>query len=61
MGTLDLVGQLAQGGAEALGLFLISMHDRILKQSIQPLDLLNLSAQARKSDGGSSHLSVASP
>ena len=41
MGTLDLVGQLAQGGAEALGLGFIPMHDRILKQRIQPLDLLN--------------------
>ena len=58
--SLDLVGQLAQGSAEALGLFLVSMHDRILKQSIQPLDLLNLSSEA-SGEGGSSHLSVASP
>ena len=30
--SLDLVGQCAQGGAEALGLGFIPMHDRILKQ-----------------------------
>ena len=30
--TLKLVGQLAQGSAEALGLGFIPVHDRILKQ-----------------------------
>ena len=29
---LKLVGQLAQGGAQALGLGLVPVHDRILKQ-----------------------------
>ena len=58
--ALDLVGQFAQGGAEALGLGFIAVHDRILKQSIQPLDLLNLSSEA-SGEGGSYHLSVASP
>jgi hypothetical protein len=37
---LYLVGQLAQLRVEALGFFL-SMHDRILKQNILPLDLIN--------------------
>jgi hypothetical protein len=28
------------------------MHDGVFKQRIQPLDFLNLSAVARKSEGG---------
>ena len=38
---LDLFGQLAQLLAEALGLFLVIMHDGILKQGVKSLDRLN--------------------
>ena len=47
--------------AEAGGLGFVAMHDGIFKQGIQPLDFLNLSSIARKSEGGSFRLFVASP
>ena len=51
--STQLLYQAVQLGAEARGLGFISMHDGVFKQRIQPLDLLNLSAIARKSEGGS--------
>ena len=37
----DLVRQLAKLGADALGLFLVAVHNGILKQGIKSLDRLN--------------------
>jgi hypothetical protein len=42
----------ARRGA-AYGLGFVFMHDGVFKQRVQPLDFLNLSSIARKSEGGS--------
>ena len=51
--ALHLLHQFRQLCAEAGGLGFVFMHDGVFKQRIQPLDFLNLSSIARKSEGGS--------
>ena len=51
--ALHLLHQSLQLCAEAGGLGFVIMHDGVFKQCVQPLDFLNLSSIARKSEGGS--------
>ena len=60
-GTLHLLHQFRQLGAQPFGFFILSIHYGVFQQCVQPLDFLNLSSIARKSEGGSFRLSVASP